>query len=54
MQVSHDKQITILKISKNEMLVGLFGQGTNEIITEQKQLHKQELHNFYASLTFLW
>ena len=35
------------------MLVGVFGQGTSEITAKQKQLHMQELRNFYTCLTFL-
>jgi hypothetical protein len=35
------------------MSEGAFGQGTSEITTKQKQLHMQELHNFYTCLTFL-
>jgi hypothetical protein len=35
------------------MLVGVFGQGTNEITTKQKQLHLQELCNFFTCLIFL-
>jgi len=55
MQVFHDKQVTHIENLQEQNVVGVFGQGTtNEITIEQKQLHKQELHNFYASLTFLW